>query len=229
MIVFRYALLRTLRSPWLVALLLVVPPALLVIPDPPLQVVPIGFRIYGIVLQFTAFLMIRIIVEDREGGVLLRVGAAPITHFRYLGETLLAYALALVVQNILVVGAGVLLRAGSLVSPWRLLAAFAAFSGTAIALCLAICSTLRLREAAYGTCSILIIVLSMLGGGYWPVEMMPDALQRIAMVTPTYWLFNALEAAQQGAAAEGQFALSVGIMVLFTLVLLIAGSKRRIV
>jgi ABC-2 type transport system permease protein len=173
--------------------------------------------------------MIWTIVEDRESGVFLRLGAAPLTHFRYLLETLLAYLAALVVQNVLVVGAGVLLHGRSVVSPLRLLAAFAAFSCTAIALCLAICSALRVKEAAYGTCSTLIIVISMLGGAYWPVEMMPAALQRVAMLTPTYWLFNALQAGEQGPAGSRRFAVSLGLMLLFTLVLLIAGSKRRLV
>jgi ABC-2 type transport system permease protein len=226
MIVFRLALLRTLRSPWLLILLFGLPLALPVIPSPPGQVLPLGFRIYGLVLLFTAFLMIRTIVEDRENGVLLRMSAAPLSHLRYLVETLLAYALALLVQNALVVAMGLLVRGGDLVAPVLLFGAFAAFSCTAIAFCLAICSVLRLREAAYGTCSFLIIILSMLGGGYWPVELMPAALQRVAMVTPTYWLFSALQAAQEAATAK--FALAVGIMVLFTLVLLVAGSKRRL-
>jgi hypothetical protein len=50
MIVFRYALVRALRNPFLVALLLIVPPALVAIPNPPGEALPIGFRIYGIVL-----------------------------------------------------------------------------------------------------------------------------------------------------------------------------------
>ena len=68
----------------------------------------------------------------------------------------------------------------------------------------------------------------MLGGAYFPVEIMPTSLQRVSMVTPTYWLFNALRIAEQGD-HDSRFALSLGIMVLFTLAFLIAGSKRRLV
>ncbi len=228
MIILRFALRRGLGNPILTAMLFLLPAAVVFLPRTPNTVLPVGFHIYGILLLFTAFLMIRIIVEDRESGVFLRIGAAPVTHFRYLLESLIAYAIVLLVQNALVVGLGVLVHGKSLIAPWRLFAAYAVFSSTAIAFCLAVCAMFRLREAAYGTCSSLIIVISMLGGAYFSTEIMPVSLQRVAMVTPTYWLFNALRIAETGGARSG-FALSLGIMLLFTVAFLIAGSKRRLV
>jgi ABC-2 type transport system permease protein len=228
MIIFRFALRRGLGNPFFAALMFLLPAAVVFLPRAPGSTLPTGFHIYGILLLFTAFLMIRIIVEDRESGVFLRIGAAPITHFRYLLESLVAYAIVLLAQNALVVGLGVAVHGHGLVAPWRLFAAYAVFSSTAIAFCLAICELFRLREAAYGACSGLIIVISMLGGAYFPVEIMPASLQRVSMVTPTYWLFNALRIAQVGGGLP-QFALSLGIMLLFTVAFLIAGSKRRLV
>jgi ABC-2 type transport system permease protein len=228
MIILRFALRRGLGNPLLAAALFLLPAAVVFLPRAPGSALPVGFHIYGIMLLFTAFLMIRMIVEDRENGVLQRIGAAPVTHFRYLLESLVAFAIVLLAQNALVVGLGVVVHRGSLTAPWRLFAAYAVFSSTAIAFCLAICELFRLREAAYGACSGLIIVISMLGGAYFPVEIMPASLQRVAMVTPTYWLFNALRIAEQGD-HDPRFALSLGIMVLFTVAFLIAGSKRRLV
>jgi ABC-2 type transport system permease protein len=228
MIVFRFALKRGMRNPAIAALLFLIPAGLVFIPVRPGSPLPIGFHIYGIILLFTAFLMIRTIVEDRESGVFLRIGAAPITHLRYLGETLISYTLVLLVQNAVLVGLGVLVHGRVLAAPLRMFAAYAVFSSTAIALCLAICSLFRLREAAYGACSGLIIVISMLGGAYFPVEMMPVSMQRISMVTPTYWLFHALRIIQEEGGG-GRFALSLGIMLLFTAAFLIAGSRRRLV
>ena len=228
MIILRFALKRGLGNPFVTAFLLLLPAGVVFLPRGLGAALPVGFHIYGIILLFTAFVMIRIIVEDRESGVFLRIGAAPVTHFQYLLESLLAYALVLLVQNALVVGLGILVHGRSLVAPWRLFAAYGVFSSTAIAFCLAVCALFRLREVAYGTCSTLIIVISMLGGAYFPVEMMPVSLQRVSMVTPMYWLFNALRIAERGD-DHSQFALSLGIMLLFTTVFLIAGSKRRLV
>jgi ABC-2 type transport system permease protein len=228
MIILRFALRRGLGNPFVAALLFLLPVGVVFLPRTPGAALPVGFHIYGILLFFTAFFMIRIIVEDRESGVFLRVGAAPITHFQYLLESLVAYVLVLLVQNALVVGLGIVVHGQSLLAPWRLFTAYAVFSSTAIAFCLAVCALFRLREVAYGTCSTLIIVISMLGGAYFPVEMMPVSLQRVSMLTPTYWLFNALRVTERGG-DHSQFALSLGIMLLFTMAFLIAGSKRRLV
>jgi ABC-2 type transport system permease protein len=228
MIIFRFALTRALRNPFMVAFFFLLPAGVVFIPRAPGTMLPLGFHIYGILLLFTAFLMIRTIVEDRESGVFLRIGAAPVTHFQYLLESLIAYALVLLVQNALVVVLGVLVYGKSLLAPLRLFAAYGVFSTTAIAFCLAVCGLFRLREMAYGACSGLIIVISMLGGAYFPVEIMPVSLQRVSMATPTYWLFNALRIAEQGDNGA-RFALSMGIMLLFTIAFLIAGSKRRLV
>jgi ABC-2 type transport system permease protein len=228
MIIFRFALRRGLGNPLIAVLFFLLPAGVVFLPRAPGSLLPVGFHIYGILLLFTAFMMIRIIVEDRESGVFLRIGAAPITHLRYLVESLLAYAVVLLAQNALVVGLGVVVHGKSLVAPLRLFGAYAVFSSTAIAFCLAVCELFRLREAAYGACSSLIIVISMLGGAYFPVQIMPASLQRVSMVTPTYWLFNALRIAEQGNGHSG-FALSLGIMLLFTVAFLIAGSKRRLV
>ncbi len=56
--------------------------------------------------------------------------------------------------------------------------------------------------------------------------MMPDALQKAAMVTPPYWLINALSALRAGE-APGRFVLSVAIMLLFAMAFLVVGSRRR--
>jgi ABC-2 type transport system permease protein len=65
------------------------------------------------------------------------------------------------------------------------------------------------------------------GGFYWPVEMMPELLQKVALVTPPYWLVNALTSLQRGD-PPARFALSVAIMLLFTMAFLVVGSRRRV-
>jgi hypothetical protein len=55
---------------------------------------------------------------------------------------------------------------------------------------------------------------------------MPVFLKRLSMVSPMYWLHNALRVVP----GEGdQFALSLTVMLLLTLAFLLAGSKRRMV
>jgi ABC-2 type transport system permease protein len=165
-------------------------------------------------------------MEDRLSGVLRRIAAAPIGNVGYLWENLLAYTLVLVVQNGLVMGLGVLVHGARMASPFVLFVAYGLFSFTAIALSLAFYSLIHSREAAYSSLSTSIMVISMVGGFYWPLEIMPAVLQRLAMLTPSYWLMNAMRIIQAGG-RPSQFALSLAILALFAAVFLLLGSRRK--
>lgn len=56
--------------------------------------------------------------------------------------------------------------------------------------------------------------------------MMPVALRKAAMLTPPYWLIEALGILQRGN-PPGRYVLSVAIMLLFAMAFLVVGSRRR--
>jgi ABC-2 type transport system permease protein len=226
MTIFKFALLRSLRNPVNLLLLVVLPAGLAFVPVVPGSVLPLGFHLYGQVIFYAAFLMVRSVVEDRLSGTLARIGVAPISYFGYLGETLLAYGLLMVLQNALFVGLGVARYGESLGSPLLRFAAFACFSLTSIAFSLAGFSLFDRREIAYATVPTVITLLSLLGGFYAPVEMMPEVLRKSAMVTPPYWLIKAQSVLTRGE-APGRFVLSLAIMLLFAMAFLVVGSRRR--
>ena len=226
MTVFRFALKRSFRNPFNILLLCVLPIGVVFLPVVPGSILPLGFHLYGQVIMFAAFLMVRSTVEDRLSGVLARIAAAPVSFFRYLWETLLAYGLLLVLQNAVVVGLGVARYGAILGKPLLQFAAFTCFSLTSIAFSLAGFSLFGRREIAYSSIATAITLLSLLGGFYAPVEMMPAVLQRAAMVTPPYWLINALSVLQRGD-PPGRFVLSIAVMLLFAMAFLVVGSRRR--
>jgi len=217
---------RSFRNPFNILLICVLPLGIVFVPVVPGSILPLGFHLYGQIIMFAAFLLVRSTVEDRLTGVLTRIAAAPVSWFRYLSETLLAYGLLLVAQNAVVVGLGVARYGGRLGSPLLQFAAFSSFSLTSIAFCLAGFSLFGRRELAYSSLPTAITLLSLLGGLYAPVEMMPEALRRAAMVTPPYWLINALNVLQRGD-SPARFVLSVAIMLLFAMAFLVVGSRRR--
>ena len=227
MTILRFALRRSFRGGLNILLLCVLPVGVVFIPPQEGTTLPLGIHFYGQVLMFAAFLMVRSLVDDRVSGVLRRIAVAPVSYFRYLWETLLAYGILLILQNAVVVGIGIALYGRSLGSPLLQFVAFACFSLTSIALCLAVFSLFGRRETAYGALSTVILLLSLIGGFYWPVEMMPEPLHRAALLTPPYWLMNALTVLRRGE-PPARFALSVAIMLLFTMALLVVGSRRRL-
>jgi len=224
--ILRFALKRALRSPANILLLCVLPVGVVFVPAVPGSTLPLGFHLYGQVILYAAFLMVRAITEDRLSGVLTRVAAAPVSYPRYLAENLLAYGALLVLQSALVVTLGVVVYGPRLPSPFLLFVAYTCFSLVAIAFTLAWCSLFGRRDIAYGTLTMGIIVLSMLGGFYWPIEIMPEAMQRVAMVTPPYWMIEAARVLQRNG-PPGRFVLCLAIMLLFTVAFLVVGSRRR--
>jgi ABC-2 type transport system permease protein len=223
--IVRFALKRAFRSPANILLLCVIPVGVVFLPSAPEWTLPMGFHFYGQVILYAAFLMVRAITEDRLSGVITRIAAAPVSYARYLAENLLAYGLLLMLQSALVVALGVAVHGARLPSPLLLFVAYCCFSLCAIALTLAWSSLFGRRDIAYGTLATGIMVLSMLGGFYWPVEIMPEAMQRVAKVTPPYWMIEAARVLQQHG-PPGRFALCLAIMLLFAVAFLVVGSRR---
>jgi ABC-2 type transport system permease protein len=228
MTILRFALKRAFRSPANILLLCAVPAGVVFLPAVGGQgwSLPIGFHIYGMVIMSVAFLMVRSIVEDRFSGALARISAAPVSYLRYLSENLLAYGLLLLIQNALVVGLGVLVHGSRIPSPFLLLAAYFFFSMTSISFALAWCSLFGRRDVAYGTFFSVIMIASMLGGFYWPIEIMPGIMRKMAPAVPPYWMMEAARTLQAGG-PPSRFALSLAVMLLFTVAFLLVGSRRR--
>ncbi|KHF39356.1 ABC transporter permease [Halalkalibacter okhensis] len=187
---------------------------------------PLGFHYYGILLMFIAARLGGIILEDRTNKTLLRLSVAPITHFQYLWQNLLAYSLILTVVNLVFVLLGVLVHGESLPSPILLFMIYTIYSMTALGFSLAWYSLFRNKEAAFSVLGGLIMVMAMLGGMMWPVEVMPESIQRVVMLLPTYWVAEGtLLVAYQAPLAD--LVTSLVIMFLFCIAFLLIGSRRR--
>jgi ABC-2 type transport system permease protein len=67
----------------------------------------------------------------------------------------------------------------------------------------------------------------MLGGCFWPREIMPKALQQLANFTPVTWVLKASEKLLYGSSINA-IGSEIGILLLFALVFLIAGSNKKV-
>jgi len=228
MTVFRFALRRAFRDPLNLLLVCALPLGAAFLPSVEGLGLPLGFQMYGAIVLFDAFLLLRSVVDDGVSGVFQRIGAAPLTPLRYLGETLLAYALILFVQNAAMVGLGTLVQGGRLPAPPLLLLAYTVFSLTSLSISLAGGALFRDRDTAYQSLSAFLMVLAMIGGLFWPLEIMPPFLGRIATITPCYWLVEAVDTLRRNGPL-GHYALSLAVMVLFSIAFLLVGSRRRLV
>ncbi|QQK78966.1 ABC transporter permease [Salicibibacter cibi] len=227
MTIFTFALKRIFKDKTNLIFLTMFPVAAIFLPEPDVwPLLPFGYHYFGVLILFVAIRLTGILVEDRQKGVLKRLAAAPVTHFQYLFQNLLAFAVILIAQCMFIIAGGVI-YGHDLYEPLLLLILFIVFSFTAIALSLAWNSLYRNKETSFLVFMCVIILMAMLGGIMFPIEMLPDILEKIAVIFPTYWLAEGLDWVVMGE-DTADFLLINGVLLLYTLLFLIIGSIRRI-
>jgi ABC-2 type transport system permease protein len=109
-----------------------------------------------------------------------------------------------------------------------LLVLFAVFALTAVALGIAISSFSKDLKQENALSYLITIPMSMLGGCFWPREIMPKILQHISNFTPVTWVLKASEKLLYGSTLK-DIGSEIAILLLFALVFMIVGSNKRII
>ncbi|SCY91403.1 ABC transporter permease [Alkaliphilus peptidifermentans] len=188
---------------------------------------PLGFQYYGLIQLLIAARLAEVIMEDRINKILLRIGVTPMTHLQYLWQNLLAFSAILTGVNVIVMILGIVVHGDALISPGLLFIIFTVFSMTSIGFALAWYSLFRNKETAFSLLGGVIILISMLGGVMWPIQIMPPLIQRLAMLLPTYWLMEGILIVVKGGGFI-DLMQPLALMAMFSLGFIILGSRRRI-
>lgn len=185
-----------------------------------------GYQYFGILLLFVGIRLASILLEDRANGVVKRLSVAPISHFQYLSQNLLAFAVILIVQCAIIVYGGNL-WGHELYRPGMLLLLYMSFSFTALAMALSWISVYRNKDTAFLVYMSLIFLMVILGGLMMPIQIFPDVLQRMAVILPTYWLARGLDWIVFGEHLV-DFLLIQAVLWLYTIVFVMIGSGRNL-
>lgn len=228
MTIFNFVFKRFFRVKSNVLVILILPIAIVFLPVGEWLPIPLGYQYYGILLLLISARLGGIIMEDRENKVLLRLGVAPVSHFQYLWQNLLAYSVILTGINSVFLIVGVIYHGEQVISPMLLFIIYSVFSMTAISFSLAWYSLFRHKETAFHTLSVLIILIAMLGGMMWPIELMPNNIQKMAMFLPTYWFAEGMQVISFSEPLA-ELVLPLVMMFMFAVAYIILGSRRRIV
>lgn len=181
----------------------------------------------GLFVLFMMALMnssVVILVEDRNNGVLARTSAAPIRPQEIsIGYFLGSFA-AGTLQVAIVTGFlfGVM-GFGAGLSWWSSFLILETFLLAALGLSTAITGTVKDGKKTSVLNGLVIAPTCMLGGCFWPVEVMPDWMQTASWFVPQTWVLDALLRTANGEALN-QMMLNLGILVLFGIVMLGFGS-----
>lgn len=227
MTIFRFALKRVFGNTTNLIFLTIFPIACIFLPKGEgWPFLPYGYQYFGILILFIGIRLATIILEDRGKGVVKRLAVAPVSHFQYLSQNLLAYSVILILQCAIVVYGGILFGQ-ELYQPSRLFLLFVSFCFASLAIALAWISFYRRKDTSFLLYMSLIFLIVVLGGLIIPIEIFPDLLKRIAVIFPTYWLAEGLNWIAFGENIL-DFLLINSVLWLYTIVCIIIGSTRKI-
>lgn len=184
----------------------------------------LGLSLYAIIIIYGSYLLSRMFVEDKESGLIVRIATTPIPPWRYLLEYLACFSIILFVQNIITILAYMAINPHGMVHPLLVLLTFMAYSIMCIGLMLTISTICRTSFIMMCTSSIIVMLLSIVGGLFFPIRMMPEAMKKIAMVTPTYWFSKALDSIFS---ASPQFIYQFTMLAGFAVVFFLVGSWKK--
>lgn len=182
-------------------------------PDPPLSVsdVPVaaskvrgsatqamGFQQYsmGFTLMFMMFMGLGAaggFIEEREEGTLSRLLTTPTTRTELVAGKVAGIYLTVLFEAAIMIGFGAFVFG----VPWGddplgVIMIVATFGLATTGLGVMISTIARTRGQISAMTAVLATALSMLGGSYWPLDIVSPAMRTIALMTPTGWAMTGL-------------------------------------
>lgn len=146
-------------------------------------------------LLFGVMLGAEMLLEERDKGTLGRLMVAPVSRASILGGKLVAqFAIAAAQMTILfsVGHFGFGMNLGNSLAGLILIVAVTAFTATAGGLLLA--SVVKTRRQATSLGTLIVILMSALGGSWWPLSIVPGFMQVIGHFTINAWALDGINA-----------------------------------
>jgi ABC-2 type transport system permease protein len=132
-------------------------------------------------------------LRERTSGTLARLFAAPVSRVGMVLGKLLGNTLVLCLQLLVMVTFSNLVLGVRWGNPVALILPCTAFAFASAAFG-ALCAAFTQTASQFGAFSVLSVnVLSALGGLWWPIEVTPEWMQRLAQFLPTYWGLHAMQ------------------------------------
>lgn len=161
--------------------------------------IPLGFAQAspGNAVIFSMFFIVygaSSILLEREQGTLRRLLTTPVSKASILAGKLLGVFIAGVVQIFLMVALGQFffdVPWGQ--SPAALAAMVAAFSFAVTSLGMMLAALVRTYAQVDALTTLIILPMAGLGGAMWPIEIVPDFMQKIALWLPTGWAMRGFQ------------------------------------
>lgn len=230
MTMFRFALIKGLRNPMTLLFNCILPPLLLLIR--PLwtgENFLTGYGLLILVIWGGAFLMAQGTLNDKASGAIRRILSAPISMRNYLLQNLLAYMVPLTLQLALISALGIILYGWDLNIALGLFLCYTVFTAASVLMSFAWNCLFKQKESSFSTFGAVITFGSMMSGAWIPLENFPLALQNIGAVFPAFWAMRGIRSLFEFGLITGDYWLGLAAMIMFSIIFLLYGGKRRMI
>ncbi|KKI89068.1 ABC transporter permease [Bacillus sp. SA1-12] len=172
----------------------------------------IGFLI--MIMLMSAANLAEIILLDKQNRTYFRLLSTPINARKYLFSNVMVNMIVMTIQVFITLTImKSILHAGTNMSFWEATIVMLLFSLVSVGLSLVIISFSNSRGSASALQNLIITPTVMLSGCFWPIEVMPKTLQKIANFFPQRWTLDTLSKLQEGSSLGD---LSLNLIILFT-------------
>ncbi len=168
-----------------------------VLPEESAVVIPSGkdHTIPGTLLMF---IMMNILIYggaminfEKKKGLIPRMMFSPLSVSQLWISKMAARVILGMIQTLILITAGILIFDMNLGDPLPALIIVIVFSISVSGLSIFFGSVLSKEEVVIGISILAAQVFAGLGGCWWPIEIVPDMIRKIGMLTPTYWAMDA--------------------------------------
>ncbi|KUP08735.1 ABC transporter ATP-binding protein [Bacillus coahuilensis p1.1.43] len=186
-------------------------------------------RAAGFTIMFVMIVMISVtgtMLEAKQNGVWYRLMSTPISRVQLLGGYLLSFFLIGWIQFAVLMIATHLLFGVVWGDPLGLIVLVSAVLVCVVGLGLFIAGLSKTVEQQSSIGNIVIISTCMLGGVYWPLEIVPDFMKTLSEFVPQTWAMKGFEELIARGGGPFDIVLPVAVLLLFATLFLSIGLTR---
>ena len=168
-----------------------------------------------------------VFVDERLGGTLRRLATTPTRKVTIIaGKVIGRMGAGLLQMVILIVFGAVVFKVQWARSPLALAAIMLAFALAAVALGVMLGTFAKTRSQAGGMVVLFAMLLSALGGAWWPLEITPPIYQTVVRFIPTTWAMEGFNHVLVRGAGLEMVLPQIGALLLFAVVFFTVGVAR---
>jgi len=153
------------------------------------------------------------LVQQREKGILKRMGATPLPRWKLVASNILLRLIVAAVDTVLILGVGIAVFNIQIVGNLALAAGFVFLgAGAFLAIGFMLASFLKTEEQATGVVQVVQMPLMFLSGIFFPFTFMPGFLQSVARFLPLTYLGDGLRQSMVNAPQVAPLTLDAAVL-----------------